>query len=135
MLCWSYIFDQLFNNSFMIYLIIFLIGFIWITRDIIRVSETFNDSYFKKYKGHLYIDPQVSWKNKGNMWTYLYFIVAPFSDLFHSLGTLILGLFFTLIFYRPEIELNFTVFFAICFLCYGSGVWLGYQLWRKILNK
>lgn len=119
----------------MTYLIIFLVGFLWYTRDDIRTQETFNDSWFKQFKGNKYIDPEVSWINKGDPWTFKYFFVVPFSDLFHLLGTLILGCFFIIIFYRPDITINIYEFFALCFICYGGGVWLGYQLWRKILNK
>jgi len=119
----------------MTHLLIFLIGCIWITRDIIRVPETFNDSWFKKFKGNWFIDPQISWINKGNMNTFLYFIVVSFSDLFHLLGTLILGCFFVIIFFFHNITIGFGLFLLCSFLCFGGGVWLFYQIWRKILNK
>jgi len=119
----------------MMYLIIFFSGFIWITRDIIRVSETFNDSWFKQFKGHWYIDPQVSWVNKGNYHMLLYPILSMFGDLFHTLGTVLLFNFFVLIFICQNPNLSFWLYILIMFLLHGSGIWLGYQLWRKILNK
>ena len=118
----------------MTYLLIFLIGCLWITRDIIRVPENFNDSWFKRFKGNKFIDPQVSWVNKGNMNTFLYFIIVPFSDLFHLLGTLILCCFFYALWMTGFFTLMIVLFFGVCFLLFGAGVWLFYQLWRKLLN-
>ena len=117
----------------MIVLLIFLAGFIWITRDIIRVPETMNDSWFKKYIGNKWVDPQVSWVNKGNYHMILYPILSMFGDLFHTLGTIILLLWILTIQYY---YLDYSIIFVILLflLLHGSGVWLGYNLWRKILN-
>lgn len=119
----------------MTYFIILLIGFIWIIRDTIRVPETFNDSWFKKFKNHWYVDSQVSWINKGDINTFLYFVVVCFSDLFHLLGTMIISGFFLLIYFTHNIAIGLFSFMLCAFLCFGGGVWLGYQLFRKILNK
>jgi hypothetical protein len=116
------------------FLIIFLIGCLWITRDIIRVPEVMHDSWFRKYEGNKFIDPQVSWINKGDIHTYVYFLIVCFSDLFHLLGTAILFLAFLLIYLPITFSMSFGLFILLAFGSFGGGVWLFYQLWRKMLK-
>lgn len=129
--------------------IIFLIGFLWITRDIIRVPENFNDSWFAQFAGNQYIDPQISWINQyalGN-------IFAPFlslgSDLFHLLGTICIFLFILMLWMaRKETDaykkqhrsfdeqrikkqwILFIIFIIQMFLFFGLGNFLGQGLFR-----
>jgi hypothetical protein len=115
------------------FLIIYLNGFLWLTRDIIRVPETFNDSYFKHFKGHKYIDPQMSWKNQYIAGKWLSYVISIFSDLFHTLGTVIILTFLSLRFI--EMTASFTFNTIVGFACFGAGAFTAQWLWREKLNK
>lgn len=133
--------------------IIFIIGFLWITRDIIRVPETFNDSFFKQFAGNQYIDPQVSWTNQYILGDLLSIVVSLGSDLFHLLGTLCIFLSVLMLWmakketdaYKAKHKsfdekrikkqwILFTIFIIEMFLFFGLGNYLAQGLWRQILN-
>lgn len=121
-------------TTFFTVLIILIEGFIWITRDIIRVPKNFDDSWFKRFKGNKWIDPEVSWVNKGNYHMLLYPILSMFGDLFHTLGSLMLFLFYTAIYINADLHIEYFLYLFLCFLGHGLFVWVGYNLWRKILK-
>lgn len=112
--------------------IIFLIGFTWLTKDIIRVRETFNDSWFKRFKGHKYIDPEYSWKNQYILGENLSYIIAAFSDLFHTLGTVIILAFLSLRFF--DMVAPIVPYMIIGLLIFGTGAFTAQWLWRELLN-
>jgi len=120
----------------LIYFLILIISFVYITHDILGDQITFDDSYFKKFKGNQYIDPMLSWKNKNFSW-WLYPIVSMFGDLFHFTGTIVLTGYMTIVFFSfkwfdfSTLYLEFTII-GFCFHAVGS--WLGYWLWRNWLN-
>lgn len=121
--------------------IIFIIGFLWLTRDIIRVPENFNDSFFKKFKGYKWIDPQVSSTNQYVFGYWMSFIISTFSDLYHTLGTIInwgyIGLLiiaYLQIFHFSNEWLWIEWFLGMC-VSFGLGSFTGQWLWREKLNK
>jgi hypothetical protein len=122
------------------FLIIFIIGFLWITRDIIRVPETFNDSWFKQFAGNQFIDPQVSWTNQYVLGDIFSPILSTVSDLFHLLGTTILFLFFLVLLKAYRQKWTFSNLFGnfeiilFLFICFGAGVFTGQGLFRNLLN-
>lgn len=120
------------------YLIFGLLAYIWMTRDTIRVPVKFNNSFFKRFKGNKWIDPEVSWVNKyyaenGHM--IFYPIMQCFGDLFHTLGTLMLWGFYSLIYLEGKIELNYFLYLAIAFIIHGMVGFATSYLWETILNN
>lgn len=112
---------------------IFLTGFVWITRDIIRVPETFRDSWFNHFAGNIWIDPQVSWTNKYDFNLFVYPFVVLFSDLFHSLGTIYLILWIWILYTYKE-QFKFWQLLVLGFIAHGTGVFLGYEIFRVLLK-
>lgn len=76
-----------------IFLLIIIIEFLDSISETIRVKQLFDASYFARYKGNWYIDPEVSAKNKYNsirIWIFRvpFVIWEAFSDLYHTCRTL-----------------------------------------------
>lgn len=115
--------------------IIFLIGFLWLTRDIIRVPENFGDSFFKRFKGHKWIDPEVSCTNQYVLGYWMSFIISTFSDLYHTLGTIIVLVFFTCVYFAEPFPIPYLAFIIIALIIFGAGAFLAQWLWREKLNK
>jgi hypothetical protein len=120
----------------LLYFLVLVISFIYITHDIIGDQITFNDSYFKKYAGNWYIDPMLSWKNKNfSMW--LYPVLSMFGDLFHLTGTVVLTGYMSLVYFSFKLfdyGTSYFEFIIICFLFHSLGSWVGKWLWRNWLN-
>jgi len=121
-------------------ILILIAAFIKAIADTIRVPEKFNSSVFKKYKGHNFIDPQVSWRNQHNLQWWCYPFLVHFSDLWHFCNTVIWSLLFACILIgKPfcfEIQsldnfqntfLNFMLYWVI----YGIGIESGLKLISK----
>lgn len=118
--------------------LILIAGFIKITADIIRIPATMSDSWFRKFEKNKYIDPQISWVNKGNYHMILYPILSMFGDLWHTLYSVFITIYIICIWIGFHSDymlyLNWIWFGIISFLMHGIGVFIGYMLWRKILN-
>lgn len=128
------------------YFLISLAGFFWITRDIIRVPETFNDSWFKQFAGNQFIDPQVSWINQYKYGEILSFVISAFSDLFHVLGTAIILIFVTMFwkaYNKPDNlkslwdtrikskTLRYLLIVFMMFMCFGLGGYTAQGIFRN----
>jgi hypothetical protein len=117
--------------------LIFISGFIKITADIIRVPLIMQDSWWKRYIGNKYIDPQISWVNKGDYHIILYPILSMFGDLWHTLYSIFIAIYIVCIWLAFKgwmIDTTPIWFGFYCFLFHGIGVWGGHSLWRKLLN-
>jgi len=96
------------------------------------VEETFNDSWFKKFKGHKYIDPDASWKNQYVTGRWFAYFISIFSDLFHTLGTVCILAFLSLRFF--EMVIPIVPYIIIGLLIFGAGAFTAQWLWRELLN-
>lgn len=118
-------------------LFIFLIAIFDSIRDIIRIPETFNASFFSRYKGNQWIDPQVSWTNKNWGWWIFRPVIAMFSDLWHTCKTIVISLFLLLAFtYQlPEYVFNNLIMALICWLIYGYCLNLFLGTWKTLKKQ
>ncbi len=118
--------------------LILITGFIKITADIIRVPACMHDSFFKKYIGNWWIDPEIGWLNhkvtKSNLIFYPF--LQCFGDLWHTLYTIFILMYISIgyllaigILSIPE-YLNFVWFVGIAMIFHGIGVSIGNFLWR-----
>jgi hypothetical protein len=114
-------------------LLILIAGFLKITADTIRVPETMQDSWFKKYTGHWWVDPQVGWINHKleGLNVIFYPFVSCFGDLWHTLYTLFIACYIAgiLLFNLPDF-INWVWFAGIAFISHGMGVFIGEEIWR-----
>ena len=123
------------------FLFTLIIGFIWLTRDILRVPANFNDSWFKRFARNRWIDPEVSWKNQYILGYWMSFIISTFSDLYHTLGTIINASYMLLIvaaYYKTFTFNNlwhWIFWFIGMFVSFGLGVFIAQYIWREKLNK
>lgn len=123
--------------------LIILAGFFKITGDIIRTKETFNDSWFKKFKGNNYIDPELSWKNKWKYGILGYPILSMFGDLCHTMYTLSILSWSTIIYilYKFDDVIKYDKYwpmwtlFIITIFLHGLGANTANGIWRKLFNK
>jgi hypothetical protein len=122
-----------------IFLFVFIAGFLKSIADTIRVPAKFHSSIFKKWNGNKYIDPEASWLNKYILGDFMSVFIAPFSDVWHLCYTgMILLLFLCAPWYYnalPMYDLHiFWLHFitiTMLYLCFGFGAETGFRLWKK----
>jgi hypothetical protein len=125
----------------MIILLIILAGFLKVTGDVIHVPATFGDSWFKRFKGNHWFDPELSQDNKFKLGYIGYPIMSMFGDAHHTFWTLSILCWITMLclLYQPGVEwtaygARWTIF-PVALFCWGLGANGAYGLWRKLLNK
>jgi len=109
-------------------LIIIVISFLKSIADIIRVPEVMQNSFFAKFVGNKWIDPQAAWQNKYVLGWIGEPFVALFSDLWHTCNTLMILCFFCLVFVKGVQDKWWKVIF-IYFAVYGITFNIFYKMW------
>lgn len=108
------------------FLIVFLISFLKSITDIIKVPNTFNNSYFVRFSGDIWFDPLMTGPESRNPFKKM------FRDLWHTCNTLIGMLIFLLplAFIHSNSTWSYWIYFVAWSIEYGLAFEFWYRAWK-----
>jgi hypothetical protein len=76
------------------FLLLFIAFVAFSIYDTLMNIQAFRESFFARFTGHKWIDPEVSWQNKYKVWGIFQGIFSTVSDLLHFSKSIYLSIFF-----------------------------------------
>ena len=104
-----------------LFIYIFIISLVKCVADCIKVPAVFDSTFFSKFKGNRWIDPEVSSMNHRKLPKILYPVLVHFSDLWHLCNSIMISSFImmALTFDTNIFTVNKIVLFFLLFVVYG----------------